>query len=504
MPRLMVSFHGTAAPDWVLDGVHRGDVAAVCLFAYNVASPAQVRELADSLRQAAREGGRPAPLVGIDQEGGQLMAVIDGATPLPGNMALGAAGRTDLAEEAGRILGLELLAMGCNLDFAPVLDLVQHPDNPVIGVRSFGDDPHRVAELGAATVRGMQSTGVLATAKHFPGHGDTDGDSHHAAPSIGRSRAELEAVELVPFRAAVAGRVAAVMSAHVRYPALDTEPATLSRPILTGLLRERLGFEGLILTDAMDMAAVAHLDPHRRTAAALAAGADLVLLGHLEDQAQLIARLRSTFDAASLERIERARRSLPSELPELGRVGCAEHRAMAQEIADAAVTVLRRGPLPLAQEPAEALAVITVSAGELTPADSTAGRDPLLGQQIAARRPGTRCLTLPYGANRPDLDRALSACAHADLVVVGTVNAPHDASQGSLLRELHERGQRVVLVSLRMPFDLQAAPFADAYLCAYGMREPNTEAVARVLFGEIEARGQLPCAVDPVRRRAAS
>ena len=492
----MVSFSGRHAPDWVLDGVRRGEIGAFCVFAHNIASPEQLRTLALSLREAAREGGHDAPLIGIDQEGGQLMAVTGGATELPGNMALGATRRPDLAERAGRMLGLELLAMGCTMDFAPVLDLAMHPENPVIGIRAFGDQPALAAELGTAMIRGMQGTGVVATAKHFPGHGDTLVDSHHAVPEIRRSRAQLEEVELAPFRAAIHAGVGAIMTAHAAFPALDDLPATLSKRVLDGLLRGEMGYDGLIVTDAMDMSAVGHLSPERRSAAALAAGADLVLLGHLESQDALLSSLRRRFADGSLERIARARRRLPDELPPLSTVGAAEHRALAQEIADAAVTCVRPGRLPLQPEPGDTVAVVTVRAGDLTPADTSSMARVRFAEQVAARHPRVIALDLPYRASAEDASAVVQAARDAAYVVVGTVDAASDPAQGAFLRALRDVGHEPVVVSLRTPFDLTAAPWLDTYLCAYGLREPNTEAAVRVLFGEIDARGVLPVALE--------
>ena len=492
---MMVSFRGRHAPDWVLDGVHRGDIASFCICAHNIASPSQLRELALSLRDAARDGGRPPPLVGIDQEGGQLMAVTGGATELPGNMALGATRNPRLAERAGRVLGRELLAMGCSMDFAPVLDLAVHPENPVIGIRAFGDEPALVAELGASMIRGMQTAGVVATAKHFPGHGDTLVDSHHAVPQIRRTREQLDAVELAPFRAAIAAGVGAVMTAHAIYPSLDDVPATLSPRILGRLLRDELAFDGLVVTDAMDMSAVGHLSPERRSAAALAAGNDLVLLGHLQDQAKLIAALRPRYAPHALARIERARRALPVERPSLDLVGCAEHRALAQEIADAAVTAVRAARLPLRPAVDDTIAVVTVEAGDLTPADTSSRAHVRFAEQVTARHPRTLALNLPYRAPQAEIASLVAAVADAASVVVGTIDAANDPSQAAFLAALRNAGHAPIVVALRTPFDLMAAPWLETYLCAYGLRAPNTEAAVRVLFGEIEARGMLPCAL---------
>ena len=289
MQQLMFSFEGYTVPKEILAGVQRGQIASFCLFGHwNGDAPTQVRTVTDALRRAARAGDQPVPLIGIDQEGGQLMAVTHGATELPGNMALGATRSPELAEQAGRVLARELLAMGANLDFAPSVDVNVNPANPVVGIRSFGAEPALVAELGAATIRGMQAEGVIASAKHFPGHGDVSSDTHHNLPVLDHPRARIDAVELVPFRAAIAAGVQAIMSAHILFTTLDAErPATLSRAILHDFLRSELGFSGLVVSDAMDMAPVARYGAVESTRLALHAGADLVLLAHLPDQLEI-------------------------------------------------------------------------------------------------------------------------------------------------------------------------------------------------------------------------
>ncbi|HRL13531.1 MAG TPA: glycoside hydrolase family 3 protein, partial [Aggregatilineales bacterium] len=283
----MYSFRGSLPPPEFVAAVRSGEAAAFCLFNYNAGTPQAVRALTEPLYAAARDGHLPPPILGIDQEGGQLMAVTGGATELPGNMALGATRSARLAVDAGRVLGRELLALGVNMNFAPSLDVNNNPANPVIGIRSFGESPALVAELGIAVMRGIESEGVIATLKHFPGHGDVQGDTHHVAPVVKHPRAYLENVEFYPFREAIDAGARAVMSSHLIFEAVDADnPATLSPAVMTGLLRGEMGFSGLTLTDAMDMYAVARFGtPGIRQA--LDAGNDLVLLGHIPDQLAL-------------------------------------------------------------------------------------------------------------------------------------------------------------------------------------------------------------------------
>lgn len=502
MKQLMITFRSQTAPDHVLAGVRAGEITAFCMFAgINVTSPAQARALNDTLYAAAAAGGLPPPIVGTDQEGGQLIAIASGATELPGNMALGATRSTALAEQAGIVLARELLAMGFNMNFAPCLDVNNNPENPVVGTRSFGDDPALVGELGAAMIRGMQREGVLAVAKHFPGHGDTSGDSHYLTPAVREPIERLRAVELPSFEAAVRARVAAVLTAHVVYTALDTEqPATLSRPILTGLLREKMAYDGLILTDAMDMHAVSARGAGLAVSQALQAGVDLALLGHLPDQEQLALAMQPLENADSVRRIARARAVLPRTLPPLSVVGCAEHQAIAQEIADRSITLVRdrAGALPLQLPAQERLGLVYVRPANLTPADTSSAVQLALPEALARRHANLISASMPFQGSDADVRACLEAVAGCGTVIVGTMATALDPRQVALVDALRARGQHVIAVALRIPYDVMAFPAVDTCLCAYSVRAVSMEALARVLFGEREAQGRLPVHVPGV------
>jgi beta-N-acetylhexosaminidase len=499
MPQLMFSFNGQSVPDDMLELVKQGEVVSFCIFKKNLTSPAQLREIAESIHNAARAGGQLTPLIGIDQEGGQLMAVANGATELPGNMALGATQSTKLAEKAGYVLGRELLAMGVNMNFAPTLDVNINPQNPVIGIRSFGDNPQNVAELGVAIIRGMQAQGIIATAKHFPGHGDTDADSHLDSPTVTHDINRLRAVELLPFQRAVDEGVRGIMSAHIIYPAWDDKnAATISGAILTDLLRNEMGYKNLIITDAMDMYAVARLGVVPGVTAALDAGADLIMMGHTEGQPEFHKMFKPRYSEQSLARIREAQRNVPTELLDFSLVGSAEHRAIAQEIADHSITVVRDFKQLLPLNPNKSLGVVTVQPTNLTPADSSAFIKIKFADAIRQRRSDVTTHVLPFHADENALRDALNAVDGLDTVVVGTIIANNDASQAEFVKALVARGQNVIVVALRTPYDLVAFPQVETYLCTYGIREVSMEATARVLFGEIQAQGILPCVIPSV------
>ncbi|WP_327719319.1 glycoside hydrolase family 3 protein [Streptomyces sp. NBC_00490] len=292
---LQPGFTGTSAPDWLLRRLGEG-LASVGLFGRNIDSPDQLAALTAQLRAE-----RDDVLVAIDEEGGDVTRLeVRTGSSFPGNHALGAVDDVDLTREVASELGRRLAACGVNLNWAPSADVNSNPDNPVIGVRSFGASADLVARHTAAYVTGLQSAGVAACTKHFPGHGDTAIDSHHALPRIDVDLQVLMSRELSPFRAAIAAGSRAVMSAHILVPALDPEhPATLSRKVLTDLLRGELGYDGLIVTDGMEMRAIADTyGIERGSVLAVAAGADAICVGGGLADDETVRRLRDALVSA--------------------------------------------------------------------------------------------------------------------------------------------------------------------------------------------------------------
>ncbi|MCT4355356.1 glycoside hydrolase family 3 protein [Streptomyces sp. Je 1-79] len=286
---LQPGFTGTTAPDWLLRRIGEG-LSSVGLFGRNIASPEQLAALTAQLRAE-----RDDVLVAIDEEGGDVTRLeVRNGSSFPGNYALGSVDDVELTRAVAEELGRRLAACGVDLNWAPSADVNSNADNPVIGVRSFGAGPDLVARHTVAYVEGLQAVGVAACTKHFPGHGDTNVDSHHAMPRIDVDLATLHARELVPFRAAIAAGTKAVMSAHILLSALDPDrPATLSPQILTGLLRQELGFEGLIVTDGMEMQAIASTyGIERGSVLAIAAGADAICVGGGLADEDTVLRLR--------------------------------------------------------------------------------------------------------------------------------------------------------------------------------------------------------------------
>ncbi|WP_345761849.1 beta-N-acetylhexosaminidase [Diaminobutyricibacter sp. McL0608] len=306
---LLPGFVGTTLPEW-LDERLRDGLGGVCIFGPNIVSRAQLRELTDSIYEA-----NPNAIIAIDEEGGDVTRLYyDTGSPYPGNAVLGRLGDLSYTEFVGRLVGWELRLAGCNLNFAPDVDINSNADNPVIGVRSFGSTPEIVAEHSAAWTRGLQSAGIAVSAKHFPGHGDTAQDSHLALPVVDVSLDELRERELKPFAAVIAAGARTIMTSHILLPQIDPEnPATLSAAVLQGLLRDELGFDGVIISDALDMkGASGDVGIPEAAVLALAAGCDLLCIGTENTDAQLAAIETRILDAISSRRLDPARVSQAS------------------------------------------------------------------------------------------------------------------------------------------------------------------------------------------------
>ena len=454
-----------------------------------------------------------------DFEGGAGY-IVDGATRMPRAMALGATRDPALAERAGRLGAAEGRALGVHVDFYPVVDVNVNPQNPVINIRSFGEDPELVSRLATAYMRGIQQGGMLSTAKHFPGHGDTSTDTHLDLAVIEHPRARLDAVELVPFRAAIAAGVDAVMSSHIRLPALDpTEgrPATLSRPILTGLLREELGFKGLVFTDSMSMLAIAkQFTPAEAAALAVQAGADVVLdspdpQAALRGVKEAVERGEIARDALdrSVERILKAKaklglhRSRTVDVEAVpASVGGRAHEALAAEIASRAITLLKdeRGQLPLALPQKARVLLLSLVDSASGWREAAPGR--VLIPELRKRLPGLTAVEVSDRTTASELDLLRAMAKGVDAVVAATFTRGSDPNgklglspgQLSLLEALarDESRRPFVAIVLGSPYVGALGAKLPAILVTYEIGDAPEAAAVRALCGEAAIGGRLP------------
>jgi beta-N-acetylhexosaminidase len=499
----MLAFEGTEVPAWLRDRLQESPPAGVTLFReWNMESPTQVAELTASLQEL---NSSPLPLlIAIDQEGGQLIG-LPGSTQFAGNMAIGASGDPDLARAVAVAMGHELAAVGINVNYAPVADVASRPDNPSLGIRSFGDDPEQVARLTAAMVAGFRDTGVLVTAKHFPGKGEAEVDPHYQLPRLDLDRTRLDAVELPPFRAAIEAGAELLMMGHYVVPALtgsEEIPISASEQGI-GFVRAELGFEGPVITDALDMGALDQ-GPAQvvEIITMMRGGTDLLLC--MPDPA-LQERVRVAVErgvsrglipeetlARSRGRIDRTRRAVSRSKPKPWQVG---NSGLAHELAQKSVTVVRNdaGLLPLRLEPGSRLLSLEPVPTNVTPADTTALYPPLLATSLRAHHPQVTEIVYPHDPGASDIRGALATAADHDLVVIGTVTATE--GQADLVNGLLASGVPVVTVALRTPYDLLRYPNAATYLCTFGSLEPTMTTLAAYLFQGTGDCGELPVAI---------
>jgi beta-N-acetylhexosaminidase len=498
---LCVGFDGATPAAAPLDELAHLAPGGVVLFARNTTSLEQTRALTDAVRDAVEAASARAPFVAMDQEGGTVARLRAGAHEIPAMMALGASRDEELAERVGRLLAYDLARAGVDIDFAPVVDLALHAQAGVVGTRAFGDDPNAVALLGAAVVRGLESGGVAATLKHFPGHGATVSDSHDTLPVVDASARELQERDLVPFAAGMRAGASAVMAAHVVVRAYDTaRPATLSRAVLEDVLRGTLGFTGACFTDCMEMEAMAGTAGTVRGAVlALAAGADCVLVSHrlalareardaivaaVESGALPLARLQQA--AARVAHI--AARPRPSDLRADLDAG--------REAATRAITLVRSAHDAL---PLRAPVVVVTFEGEAAHGARDAARPPSLS--LALRQCGVHSESFRVGVE-PDaktvahLLEALRAQGERTVAVVMRRAHLH-ALQRDAVRAILAFAPQAVLVSAREPFDVALFPQARTVLCTYGDGAEAIDAAAAVLAGRAHAPGRLPVAIAP-------
>ncbi|MCX5288007.1 MULTISPECIES: glycoside hydrolase family 3 protein [unclassified Streptomyces] len=483
-------------------------------WAHNTRDPHQIAGLSNGIQRASLTQPRGLPvLVATDQEHGIVCRVGAPATLFPGAMAMGAGGSRRDAHTLGRISGAELRAIGINQDYSPDADVNINPANPVIGVRSFGADPDAVAGLVAAEVAGYQSSSVAATAKHFPGHGDTAVDSHYGFPVITHSRELWEKLDAVPFRAAVRAGIGSIMTAHIQFPALDDsgDPATLSHPILTGILRGELGYDGVVVTDSLGMEGVrTKYGDDRVPVLALKAGVDQLLnppdlavawnavLKAVQDGELTEARLDE-----SLLRILRlkARLRLFEQPYADGRgvdrmVGTGAHLAAADRIAERTTTLLvNEGRLlPLSRRTHRK--ILVVGADPASPSGTTGPPTGVLAKALTDLGFTATALSTGTAPSAATIAKAVAAAQDADAVVVATYNVTAGNAQQTLAAQLVATGRPVVALAVRNPYDVAQLPSVPVHLASYSWTDVELRAAARVIAGKVAPRGRLPVPVQ--------
>lgn len=483
---LALAFRGTVMDEATVDRLNSIQPGGVILYRWNVSDPEQVKNLISELREKCTSGD--PIMVALDQEGGLVARVRTDDSDFPGLMALGATGDVDLARRQGYVMGTQMRSLGVDVDYAPVIDVNNNAKNPVIGIRSFGDDVGLVSSMGTAMIEGFLDAGLGCSAKHFPGHGDVDMDSHLDLPVLDRSVEYLRKLELVPFVAAVKAGVPAVMTAHVVVPDLTGDlPATLS-PAMVSLLRDELGFDGVILSDSMGMKAISdRWGVAEASVMALKAGVDMILLGadpafpperHGEVHGRIVqAVLSGELDESVLDdaivRINKWKKAM-GLYDGLNRPNWIDGSDLIGEIASRSITLIKSdGSLPVGKK-SVALVWPEVS---ITKGEFLAG---------LLREAGVEVSVFAFdGAS----DKPLSDdFASFDLTLVGGYDLHRDRAMASFASSLGEGG---VLLSMKTPYDVTSCPNMGTVLACYGDRPATLKALSKVLMGA-RPSGRLP------------
>lgn len=561
----------TVLNDEVKAIIDKYDLGGVILFAENVKETAQTTTLVHDLQEVIKnDKSNDIPmLITIDQEGG-IVTRLGTGTNLPGNMALGATRSTKYAYNAGSIIGAELNSLGVNVNFAPVLDVNNNPANPVINVRSISSDPTIVGNLGSALINGIQDQGVVATAKHFPGHGDTATDSHYGLPIVDKSLEELHKMELAPFKIAIEKGVDMIMTAHIGMPQIEDEvvesskgtfplPATLSDDVITGVLREDLGYDGVVVTDALGMQAISdNFTEAEAVVKTIQAGVDIALMPTVLRSNDDVNKLQTILDEVvaavndgrisqerlneSVERILKLKvergiwnptgtteeKTLEEKIANAQAVvGNEKHKAMEKEIAEAAVTLVKNEKHTLPFKPKKGDNVLVIATG-------TSQTDSMIKSINNLSEKGQiKNVNVDYynynsksaNSNLEILDETLKTKIENADYIIATSNVSNGARLSqtsywnyvprSILKYSNELGKKSVLLSLRNPYDVATTPEATAQLAIYGDKGdpngpdseagnqkaagPNLPAGIGAIFGDFKPSGKLPVEVPVVK-----
>ena len=522
-PSVYGDFVSGDSPQWrrLTDYIQKEKVGG---FTISVGSPTEVAAKLNALQSMSQVpllfGADLEAGAGFRARGGYFVPnAIDlgGAIVFPPEMAVGATRDTTLAYEQGKLTAIEGRALGIHIAYAPVLDVNNNPDNPVINTRSYGEDPELDARLGVAFIHGVQDHGMIATGKHFPGHGDTGVNSHLALPVVTVSRSRLDTVELVPFRAAVNGGVGAIMSFHGAMPALDSSnvPGTLSPKVLTALLRGEMGFKGIIISDAMDMRGV--LDQYGSDEAvkrAIAAGIDVliqpldvsktidaVVAGIREGrytEARLDSSVRRVVDTK--RRLGLAQRKLVDLNALRFLVGDSSNLQIARKVAEKSITLVRDSlrQVPIAAGTAKVLSIALARRADL-------GAGNAFNAELRAAQPNLRTEFMATEDAPLNFPRLIAAADSADVTIVGSyvgqnwdaVTASAPQAFANFVQTLVQRGRKPIVIAFGNPYLLQQLPSVGAYLVAWGGFPVSQTAAARALLGSSAISGHLPISIPP-------
>ncbi|NBJ91566.1 beta-N-acetylhexosaminidase [Parablautia muri] len=498
-----VGFPGTELTEEYSDFLKEFQVGNLILFGENIESGEQLSELCSTLRQQVLENTQIAPFIMIDQEGGAIVRLSDDLVNVPGAMATAASQNPENAYAAGQLTGRQLRRLGINFDLAPVMDINCNRNNPVIGIRSYGDEPGQVGTYAMKMAKGLISEKVLACAKHFPGHGDTAQDSHLSLPIVDKPMEQLEKTELRPFREAVDMGIPAVMSAHILFPALEPEkiPATMSEKILTGLLRKTYGFQGIILSDCMEMGAIKkYYGTANGVVKALGAGVNIVLISHTPSAAKEAieavekavgegALLEEVIDA-SVKRILALKKVYAEKEDRDGRLVLEEDKQKAYRLLKETITPVT---MPFGKTPkaGENPFFAGCYAYRITLAANMENKTLSFPEWMERKLGGTSCIFSP-NPQEEEICRIVEKAKGHSSIVIGTYNGHLQKGQIKLIERLSKLDTPVTVFALRNPYDLKDLPQNVTAIVMWEYSVRSFQAALEILKGEWMPKGQMP------------
>jgi len=500
--KLVSGFEGTSIPEDFVKLVKEYYVGNVILFAHNLKSREQTAELCGQLQSLIKKYTGHNAFICIDQEGGRVTRLPAGSANIAGAMAIAATDDPENALTAGRITGKELKRLGINFNLAPVLDINSNPENPVIGVRSYGDKPETIVRFALPMAKGLMEEGVFCAGKHFPGHGDTDIDSHLALPSVDKPIEELCKTELAPFIAAIEAGIPAIISSHILFPSLDDSgvPATMSRPILTGLLKEKLGFEGLVLTDGMEMNAIKnYYGVDKGCVEAVKAGADLVFICHSPSMtASATAAILRSAENGEID-LDELDRSVKKVLTYKETYVEASNMSVLEEYVNPCEEIQKvircsLTPVNLPDDKLPPIGARPVFFGPLAYRHTMAVGDAPDGfnfpEYLAARLGGTGIL-IPQNPGPDDVIAAAESVKDASCLIIGIYDGYKNKGQLNLAEALIKTGIPTIVVALNSPYDLRGLGRDAAALAIYEYSCTALDVLSEALEGQFTPTGKL-------------
>ncbi|SHG47087.1 beta-N-acetylhexosaminidase [Ornithinibacillus halophilus] len=521
---LVVGFSGKTVPDHIRELIHNYHIGGIILFGRNIGTPEEILTLTTDLQSEAKKAGYEYPLmICVDQENGVVRRLGEGATIFPGAMTLGATDNPENAYKIGVATGKELLALGINWNLAPVLDVNNNPDNPVIGVRSFGESPEKVAEFGKEMMRGMQDAGVITTLKHFPGHGDTNVDSHLDLPVISHTKERLDNIELLPFKKNIEAGADTVMSAHVYFPSIESQsgiPATLSSKVITGLLREELGFNGVVTTDCMEMNAIANgVGTEQGGVEAVKAGVDFVMISHTPEKQKgthkaiveavhsghipeaMIEQANQRIDTLKQKYFDWNTIPLTDELTVPDTVGSYEHKELAYQVYKQSVTIVKNdGLLPISLTEQQRILVLCPDNGTTMQVEDKRYANLSLDEAVKEYHKKIDVRFIDNKITNGEINEILGQIKDYDFVIIGTVTLTKDNKQISLIERIGELEVPYAVIAMRSPYDFSFIPNVPVYINTYEFTYPALRAAVGAIFGKERVTGKSPVTITSLEK----